>query len=89
MSKYSYIAGEFAKFGYHDSVRLNVYEINAALDKIVQHNMVGMPEFQRDVADQLYQQTKKDIEGYVILRDYIGIILQAHTALQLHIANNK
>ena len=43
MSKYSYIAAEFAKYGYNDSARLNVYEINAALDKIVQHNMVGMP----------------------------------------------
>jgi hypothetical protein len=45
MSKYSCIAAEFTKFGYHDSARLNVYEINAALDKIVQHNMVAMPEF--------------------------------------------
>lgn len=45
MSKYSYIAAEFNKYGYSDSARLNVYEINAALDKIVQQNLVGMVEF--------------------------------------------
>jgi hypothetical protein len=37
----------------------------------------------------LYQQSKKDKDGYVVLRDYIGIILQAHTVLEKHIANHR
>lgn len=87
MSKYSYIAAEFAKYGYNDSTRLNEYEINAALDKIVQHNMPGIHQFERDLAQELYQQCKKDNQGYIILRDYINIMLQAHTVIEKHIYN--
>jgi hypothetical protein len=42
MSKFSHILAEFSKLGYNDSAKLNQYELNAALDKIIQNNMVGI-----------------------------------------------
>ena len=45
MSKYSLIAAEFAKLGYYDNSRIKVYELNAALDKIVQTNTADFVEF--------------------------------------------
>ena len=56
MSGYRKIADEFSRIGYKETARLNEYEINNALDKIVQANY-NLPEFHRDVSQELFEQT--------------------------------
>ena len=49
MSSYRKIAEEFSRAGYRENSRLNQYEMNNALDKIVQENL-SIAEFNRDVS---------------------------------------
>lgn len=84
MSNYRKIADEFSRVGFRETSRLNEYEINNALDKIVQGNM-NLAEFNREVAQQLFEQSEKDAGNTVLLRDYINTILTAHSVLDKHI----
>ena len=86
MSNYTRIAGEFQTVGVSDGSLLNEYAMNQALDQIVQNNL-AIPEFNRDVAQELFEQTDKDAMGRVSVRDYIDTILTAHGVLDQHIRN--
>ena len=84
MSNYRKIADQFSRIGIKEAARLNEYEINNALDKIVQQN-INLAQFDRDVAQELYEQTEKDSANTVLLRDFINTILTAHSVLDRHI----
>jgi hypothetical protein len=58
--------------------------MNNALDKIVQEN-ISISEFNRDVSLELFEQTERDHNNTVLLRDFINTILTAHTILDKHI----
>lgn len=78
MSNYSRILNEFVqKVGCNESDRFNEYGINKALDKLAYAN-TGQGEFNRDVAMEVFEQTPKNHDGTVTLRDYINTILRAN-----------
>ena len=58
--------------------------MNKILDNTVQKNL-NLAEFNRDVAQELFEQTDKDASNTVLLRDYINTILTAHSVLERHI----
>lgn len=84
MSSYSRIESQFLKVGHKESDLLSELEFNKALDKIGKSN-TGLNEFDRSVAQQLFEQVQKDKNDKAKVKDYIEIILKAHEMLKKNI----
>jgi hypothetical protein len=54
------------------------------MDQLVQLN-AGFSEFDREVAEQLWEHTTKNPEGRVLLKDYIQTIIDARSILKENI----
>ena len=85
MAAYTRISAEFSKAGYQYDSHVSMVEINTALDEIIFNN-VGIPEFDRSVSMEMFEQTSKNSEEKVLLKDYIDIIIKAHEILRKNIA---
>lgn len=55
MSVFTRLSAEFSKAGYQESSQVSLVEINAALDYIIFNN-VGIPEFDRSVSIEMFEQ---------------------------------
>lgn len=55
------------------------------LDKICRKN-IRLHEFDRSISQELFEQASKEGEEKVLIKDYIEVILKAHTLLKKNIA---
>mgnify|MGYP006897121857 CR=1 FL=1 len=58
------------------------------MDRIILNN-VGIPEFDRSVTQEMFEQTPKNNDEQVEIKTFIGTILKAHVALEKHIDSLK
>ena len=84
MSLFATVLAHFNKIKLNEKSKFTEYEINRAMDQLMQLN-TSASEFDREVAEQLWEHTTKTPEGKVLLKDYIQTIIDARGILRENI----
>ena len=81
MSAYQKILSEFRKLNFYEDSSLQEFDVNRAMDTICSKN-TGFSQFDRDIAEELWEHSSKDSPRTVQLRNYINTIIEAEKILK-------
>lgn len=81
MTNYQRILGEFNRNGYYEDSELAEPELNQLMDNIARKN-AGFPQFDRDIAQELWEHTRVGNNRTIMLRDYINTLVEAESTLR-------
>ena len=81
MSNYNKILQQFTRLGLSEGSSLSEAELKRALDQIASLN-AKLPEFNAEVAEELWGETEKNPNGTVTLRNFINVATRGQGILK-------
>ena len=88
MASYQKYASQFQKVGLYEDSLATEAEIKNGLDRLWQQNG-GRGQFDPDVAQELWEETPKEVNDGVYIRNYIETILKGESILRGEIENAR
>ncbi len=85
---YRNILAQFSPLGYNENSTLSQPQLKKALDTICDRN-AGIREFNLEVAEELWNETDKNQQGVITLREFVNVVIKAQTILLENIVKSK